>query len=193
MEINRTIKKETYDNILDQYRQENEDEINKFMKIISGVKDNLNIGEKMIQYRYKYFCGQYIDEIFKNLKILDSNAHKLFDINENEYRNSILENFESSIQNIRYGNNNLVFEEYKRCKFFTKPKIENILNKLKQRINNLKKEQSEIINKCFVLEFEETEIKNCLKSEFSLQKKNIMHEIGEYYDELTVFKDKIYI
>lgn len=193
MEINRTIQRETFNSILENYRLENEHEINKFMKIISGVKDNLNIGEKMIQYRYKYLCSQYIDQIFSSLKVDNTKVHKLLDLTENEYRNSILQNFEMNILNKRYGNSNLIYEEYKRCKYFSQPKIENILYKLKQKIDNLKKEQNEIISKCFVLEFEEADIKNCLKTEFSLQKKIIMQDIQEYYDELIIFKEKIYI
>ncbi len=191
MEITRSIKKETINSVLTEYRKENENEIFYLMKMITDVKENLKIGEKMIEARYNYSCEAYLKKLFENIKI--SNAHKFLELDVDEYRKSIIDGMETRLLEKRYNKDNLIFEEYKRCKFFIQPKIENKLIKLKNQIQNFKKEENEIINKCFVLEFEEVEIKNCLKSEFSQLKKNLMIDIKDYYDELKIFREKIYL
>ena len=70
------------------------------------------------------------------------------------------------------------------CKFYN-----NILNKL----NSIKQEEKNMSNKCFVLEFNEKDIQNCLIREFKDYKIDWLKHIKLFYSELNSFQNNIYI
>jgi hypothetical protein len=194
MELNRSIDKNLYYKILEEYNEEHINEINSLYIMLNELEKNLKKGEEMIQSRYEYHCGDKLRKIFENDGL---NFDKLR-INRSE----LIKRIENYIDPIDNGNDNdimtnyslksYLIDDYARCKRLSRTKFENVYDKIKNEFNTINQNEQYNINKCFVLEFEDENIKKCLYKEFNKYKINWVKDAKKYYDELKLFGENIY-
>lgn len=183
MEITRTIEREKVVKILYDYKNKNYEEIMKFNKILKDLEKKLLVGEKLLNERYNYMCGDLIEK-------LKNNFPETYLINNPNVNNliTLLED-----KNKIYDIKSLYVDQLKRCKSYAKPKFEEIHKNLKNEFDSIKTKENEMFSKCVVIEHEESDIKNCLYNEFTTFKMSLIEDVKEYYEELDKFKKYIYI
>jgi hypothetical protein len=183
MEITRSIEKEKVQKIMIEYKENNFEEILRFNRILKDLERKLTVGQKMLNERYNYQCGEIIDKIIKNFPetnmLNDSSIDTLINLLSDKNKN--------------YDTKSFYLDQLKRCKKYSQPKFEKSHLNLKQKFDSIKSREKQMFSKCVVLEYDEASIKNCLYNEFKKFQIETVDDIKEYYDEIEKFKKYIYI
>jgi len=183
MEITRKIEKGKVQKIMTEYKQNNFEEILRFNQILKDLERKLNIGQKMLNERYKYLCGEIIEKVknkFPETNILDdSSIDNLIKILPDKNKNYDIKSF--------------YLDKLKRCKKYSQPAFQLTHINIKQRFDSIKSKEKELFSKCVVLEHDEISIKECLYKEFKKFQIAAVEDIKEYYEQLEKFKKYIYI
>lgn len=172
MEIKRLINKSVINKIINEYNEENKEDINKFLDIVNNAKISVEYGEELLNKRYEFYCFKFIDKT--------QQAYKFYE------RNSLFNN------NNLYGHLNYLNDDKERCIKLVRPKYHDHHDNLKTKITKIKEYEENIANKCLVLEFTEEEIKKCMYKNFLKFKKLFLADLKDYYDNLAYFKANVY-
>lgn len=188
MEIRRSIELSVLKKIMSEYKEEHREEIESFNRIIRELEKNLEIGEKLIEARYQFFCKDKIKRIKENFNFnfkfanLENSSQIIYQLEE------ILKNTSPN-----YSFKNYLIDDLKRCKKFSKSQFEEVFLNAKSQIDTIKQKEKELAKKCFVFEFDEKEIKSCLYSEFLLFRKEVFNNTKDFYKDLSSFQKNIFI
>jgi hypothetical protein len=167
MEIRRLIDKELINKIFEDYKHENESEINKFFDIIHDAEDSLKLGQQLLNKRYEFFCFKYADRVQQYGKY-------------NE-------------KSINYSQSKYFTDDLDRCLNFAEPTFLKDFETVKKKIAGIKEFENKIAVKCMVLEHNEIDIKNCLSIKYDKFKHNMLKDLKNYYESLENFKQNVYL
>lgn len=169
METSRRMNPEDVKKILIDFQTENSKSLNN-IRILSNEFENLSsIGTKYIDKRINYYCSDIKNEL-----------------------NKIIDN-EIKISDQTYSRRELFKHKYQKCLNLSRNKFIVIHEKTDSFISKIKDNQKKQLDKCFVLNYEENKIKDCLRKKITKKEEKLYFLLRDYHAELKEFSKNIFL
>lgn len=169
MEYNRKMHPEDVKKILSQFKIENKCSLDNIRELSKEHEKISTIGKKYIDKRNEYFCGEIRNELTKYL--------------DNEYHKKGGE----SLTKI-----DLYKHKYQKCLNFSKNPFIKVHEETENFISNFKKNQKKSLDKCFIFQFDDKSIKDCLQKKILKKEEKLYKLVRQYPESFKEFIKDIY-
>jgi len=169
METSRRMNPDDVKKILVNFQTDNSKSLNNIRILVNEFENLSSMGKKYINKRTNYYCGE-----------LKTDLNKIID-----------DDIKNSFQT--YSKLELFRHKYQKCINLSKNKFIEVHEKLESFISNIKENQKQQLDRCFVLNYEEKKIKECLQKKIIKKEEKLYFKLKDYHAELIEFSKNIYL